>query len=293
MTAATGDHLLVLGATGRVGRLLHAAWPKAASTLTCFRQTRSATDDTGEEILYWPDLANDRPLRDWADRFGLPRAILMLGGATSGHGEAFAANVELARLALGAAVSIGCPRVLLASSSAVYGRDLGRPFDEADPAAPVNDYGRSKRAIELMAEEWKSRLDVCCMRIGNVLGADAMMASIARWRPGDPPVRIDRFANGHGPHRSYIGPETLAEVIQTLTRAAKPLPFTLNVAAPDAVAMADLARRSAVPWTWQPGSDPGAQTIVLSCRRLGALHSFHPMDSDPGYMLAQLQVSGH
>lgn len=49
------------------------------------------------------------------------------------------------------------PAVALASSAAVYGRVAGH-IAETTPCQPVNDYGRSKHAMELAAAAWAGRL---------------------------------------------------------------------------------------------------------------------------------------
>ncbi len=78
------------------------------------------------------------------------------------------------------------PRIVLASSSSVYGNRQVGPFTEADAAAePTSPYAASKRAIELFAHTY-SHLHghhICCLRYFTVFGP--------RQRPD---LAITRFA---------------------------------------------------------------------------------------------------
>lgn len=66
-------------------------------------------------------------------------------------------NVDGTLHLLGACASLASPpAVALASSAAVYGRVAGH-IAEGAPCAPVNDYGRSKLAMEQAAAAWASR----------------------------------------------------------------------------------------------------------------------------------------
>ncbi|MBN1528536.1 MAG: NAD-dependent epimerase/dehydratase family protein [Thermoleophilaceae bacterium] len=72
-------------------------------------------------------------------------------GVRRGTTEVYAAgNVQTTAAVLGAAHSAGVRRVLLASSSSVYGRTDGRVPEHA-PLRPLSEYGRSKRAAERLA----------------------------------------------------------------------------------------------------------------------------------------------
>jgi nucleoside-diphosphate-sugar epimerase len=63
------------------------------------------------------------------------------------------------------------PVLVVVSSLAAAGpARVGRIRAEGDPAAPVSDYGRSKRSAELAAEAWADRVPITIVRPGIVFG---------------------------------------------------------------------------------------------------------------------------
>ena len=62
------------------------------------------------------------------------------------------------------------PRVVLVSSLAAAGPWHGRPRSEADPAEPVSNYGKSKRAAERIAESLAERVPITVVRPPIVFG---------------------------------------------------------------------------------------------------------------------------
>lgn len=274
------ERVLLVGASGRVGRMV-------APAMEVILQGRAQGSPTNAQHLNWDPLSGARALIDWVQRYGSIKTMIVLAGVTPGAGRDLSLNSALAEACLGAAKEAGIARVLLASSSAVYGLGDGQPFVESTPCAPVNDYGRAKRAMEQACETWCSNsLEICCLRIGNVAGADALLLNVAR-TPPDTPVVVDTFEDGRGPLRSYIGPLSLAGVLETLAHHPAALPPCLNVAAPDAIAMEALAEAAAHPWTPRAGANEAYQKILLDCRLLCTLHSFTPSDSRPADMITQ------
>lgn len=275
--------LLVVGASGRVGRLLATHWARTGARVTL--QTRGgALPDGRLPVLRWS------PLQDGPAGLEIRApAMLVLAGVTPtshGHGD-LTLNTHLAEACLAAAEATGIERVLLASSSAVYGTGRDTPWHEDDaPGSPANPYGAAKRAMEAAAMPWRERgLTVCSLRIGNVAGADALLLNA----PG--PLAIDRFASGGGPVRSYIGPVSLARVIEALATAAD-LPPVLNIAAPAPVAMADLARAAGCDWRWRPAPPEAVERLTLDCAELCRKVSFAPAESTAGEMVAQWRACG-
>jgi len=258
--------ILVTGASGRVGRLLVAAWAQSGARVALQRRGAGALTATLPE-LRWSPLEGDAPLRDWVQSYGTPRAMLVLAGATPGTGRDLGLNRPLADACLSAANAAGIGRVLVASSSAVYGGGRAQPWREGDALTPTTPYGRAKAATEDACNPWRARgLEVCCLRIGNVAGADALLLNADK-----PPLIIDQFADGSGPVRSYIGPVSMARVMLALARLPGPLPHTLNVAAPAPVAMADLANAAGLDWRWRPAPPTAVAHFTLDCRALSGL----------------------
>ena len=278
--------VLVLGAGGRLGRLLAAAWGDGrAAGLAPVWQSRRA-------------LAGAARLDPLADPDGLTRlaagaeALLVLAGTLPGRGGALSLNSELALAALAAAPPGA--QVFLASSAAVYGPGGARDFHEDDPPAPAAPYGAAKAAMEAAAAAWcreagarAPRLTV--LRIGNVAGADALLGQGGPGKEAGP-VTLDRFADGTGPVRSYIGPATLAAVLAGLARraaAGRALPALLNIAAPGAVAMADLARAAGRDLLWRAAPEGAIARVVLDTTRLAGLVAPGPGSGDPARMVAE------
>ena len=82
-------------------------------------------------------------------------------------------NVTGTAVVLEAAVRHGAPRVVLASSSSVYGERADGPFRESDPVnRPISPYAATKRAAELVAHTFHHAHDlpVVCARIFTAYG---------------------------------------------------------------------------------------------------------------------------
>lgn len=280
-------YILLTGASGRVGRMVYHHWPDMAPDLALTPQYRR---NAPVGALLWNPLDGPGGLVDHIAQTGRrPRAIIALAGVIPGPGRDLSLNRTIAEATLAAAHDAGVPRVLLASSSAVYGAGCGTPFVEDAPCAPVNAYGTAKRDMEATCGPWRARgLDICALRIGNVAGADALLLNVA-WAGAGEAAVVDRFADGGGPVRSYIGPATLAAVLATLCRHAGPLPHVLNIAAPAPVAMTALAEAAGAPYQMRPAPPGAHQHITLDCRCLEALHDFAPADSTASEMVHQWQ----
>lgn len=80
------------------------------------------------------------------------------------------ATLELAQACLRAGVG----RLVFSSTAAVYGEGDGAPLSEDREAAPVNPYGRSKLAAEMLLADMAEAhgLSVLCLRYFNAAGAD-------------------------------------------------------------------------------------------------------------------------
>lgn len=275
-----------LGASGRVGRLVTRSLRAAPiPALPITYQIRTAAE--GGSAFVWAPLDGPAGLLTHVQRAGRVQGMFVFLGATPGQASDMGLNVSLAEACLNAAAQAEITRVLLASSSAVYGAGRGLAFTETDPLQPVNNYGLAKARMEDACQPWRARgLEVCCLRIGNVAGADALLKHIGTQEPR----AIEQFADGLGPQRSYIGPATLGDVLVSLARHTGPLPPSINIATPDPVRMADLATAADMPWGYTPAtSAPALQNITINCRLLETLHSFAPDDKGPDAIVRQLQ----
>jgi UDP-glucose 4-epimerase len=245
---------LVIGASGRVGRLLAKAWAQAGQG-PCLQHRGAALDWSGPQ-LHWQPLSGDALPQGYA-------AMILLATA---RGDA-ALSAQLTKACLAAAQSAGIGKVLFASSSAVYGSNEGNPCAEDTPTHPLNAYGQSKLEAEAIAARYSTGMQITALRIGNVAGADALLTNPAR------PLLIDRFASGQGPLRSYVGPQTMARLLADLLEM--PLPPVLNFASTP-TRMQDLAEAAALPWRYQPAPETAQEHITLDLTRLAQLLPLPP-----------------
>lgn len=281
--------VVVVGASGTVGWLLVPHWRN--TTAPVLLQYRGAISPwTTEMVLKWNPEDGADALKGWVSSHKRPSCMIVLAGVTPRSGKALADNASIAETCLAAAQSVAIPRVMVASSSAVYGDYLDRPFSEDDEPRPVNAYGTAKLVMERACEKLAApELQVTCLRIGNVAGADALLSEIDT--SGDKQLVIDQFEDGGTPLRSYIGPKTLAETLMQLAYYDGSLPPTLNISAPEPVEMASLADAASLRWRPRPRSKWSGQKITLDCTRLWNLLVPPPGASDPEEILRQLEMS--
>lgn len=279
--------ILVLGSTGRVGRLLLPYWSSQNfANLEITYQHRSKRRPDG---LYW-DILKDgpKPLLGHIEKCGQVKAMIVLLGAVPGGKSELSYNKLLAEICLQSAHSAGIERVLIASSSAIYGGGTGSPFSENDTPKPNNSYGAAKLEMEEACKKWlDTELNLTCLRIGNVAGADALLSSIID-KYYTRKLEIDRFPDGHGPFRSYIGPGTLARVLITLATFKSKLPFLLNIATPEPIAMETLVDACNYPYQWKTAPKNSTQRIVLDCTLLRKFFRFSNQDCEPLTMVNQI-----
>ncbi|WP_138468513.1 NAD(P)-dependent oxidoreductase [Poseidonocella sp. HB161398] len=267
--------VLVLGASGRAGRLLRGAWPLiGAEAPRALFQARRAGPGIDLAGPCGPDLAEQLA--------EAPSAILVLAGVTAGSEAELAANSDLARAGLELGAALGTPLVMLCSSAAVYRPDgSGRAFAESEAGGAERPYGRAKLAMEAAARDWIAARSggpaALCLRLANIVGADMLGDAVRRAAAGDPLV-LDRFADGQGPRRSYLSPVTLARVAARAAAAAPAERFTaVNLAEPGgATAMADLLGALGelghpVPWSWRDAPGSAVPSLVLDLARQQAL----------------------
>lgn len=266
--AAPASRCLITGATGRLGRLLRAVWPAKDSPQPIWLARR------GDADILWPGAP--APLPD------LPpcATVVALWGQTSGDAQTLAHNVGLVAQGVRLAHACGARRVFHISTAAIYGP--GRAMDETRTPAPINAYGSAKLEMErAIADLPRDGIRHVILRLANVVGADSLAPALQHPERG---VTLDRFTDGTGPRRSYIGPGDLARVLAGLTRLAPDdLPDLLNIAAPAPVAMEDLARAAGCPIIWRAAPPKAQAEVSLDTNRLarllpGALHHVTPRE---------------
>jgi nucleoside-diphosphate-sugar epimerase len=240
---------VILGAGGKLGRLLRQVYPGPAKWFT-----RTDVDVQDASAL--------KQALTGAD------AVICLAGVTHTGTQPMALNCTLAKAVLDAAAAVGAGRVILFSSAAVYGHTPGCLHEEG-PIAPLSAYGAAKAQMEQMAATHAHPSTT--LRLGNVAGADAILG---HWKPG---FTLDTFADGTTPKRSYIGPNALARALFDLTQAG-PLPALINVAAPGSVEMGALLDAAELAWQSRPATDATIANVTLDTTTLLPFTTFHPRD---------------
>ncbi|MGL4319225.1 MAG: NAD-dependent epimerase/dehydratase family protein [Paracoccaceae bacterium] len=288
--------VLLIGATGRVGRMVCHHWADAAPGFALLAAGRHVPAAAGS--LIWSPLHGPAALLDHLSASGIsPVAMIVLAGVTPRPGQpdtALADNTMLAEACALAAQTCAIPRVLIASSSAVYGINPDRaPFTETMLPQPLSAYGHAKLEMEGALQRFRDQaaLDICALRIGNVAGADALLGPLTARASGEHRLRIDAFADGKGPLRSYIGAQTFARVLAGLATSPALLPPVLNVAAPTPVRMTALAQAAGWPHDMVSAPPHALQSVTLDCSQLAGLCNMRAQDNDPAAMVAQWKAT--
>ncbi|MCE8509984.1 NAD(P)-dependent oxidoreductase [Ruegeria pomeroyi] len=261
--------VLVLGATGRIGRILQAGWSGGTPPESILWHGRTPARSDEKNWVHGDLLTQDEAL---LARLPNCRTILCLSGVIPGReppGSTLSDNTGLALSALRIGARTGA-RVLLASSASVYGNQPG-PLPETATASPVSAYGRAKLDMESDARKLADTQGVqcCLLRIGNIAGIDSVLAG---WHPG---FALDRFPDGRTPRRSYIGPRDLARVLYELIRQPD-LPEVLNIAATTPIELGALLDAAGHVWHPRIPSADAIPEVWLDTTRLDRLLSCPP-----------------
>jgi nucleoside-diphosphate-sugar epimerase len=238
--------IYVLGASGRLGRMLHWAW----------QDRRDVTWHSGRGAGNLLD-----PSPSLAKALQTAEVIINLSGVTPAPGADLDANIPLGTAPFALAPTA---RILTASSAAVYGiADL--PHIEDEPLAPPSPYGLAKMQMETAIHQATQGRDHIVMRIGNVAGADQLLGGL-----GDAPPNMHCFADGTSPQRSYIGPRGLADAFAALISAPRPQTPAVNIAAAS-VSMAALLTAAGRTYVEHPAPQGLPPQVALDTERLATL----------------------
>jgi UDP-glucose 4-epimerase len=276
--------VLLVGASGKLGKLVVHFWNDFSPLVTLVEQHRRRHPGN---FVKWSPLDGHLQLSKFVDKFGNFDAMVILAGATPNSDNEYSLNKDIIVSCLSAANRLQIKKILVASSSAVYGSYKSTPFTETSKCIPENPYGISKLEMERECDIWRSKgLEICCLRIGNVVGADALSSNILS-STMENVLYLDVFPTGGGAIRSYIGPRTMASVIHSLCLYSGRLPETLNIASPAPVSMIDIAAASGKPWKSRHVCHGTNRSITLDCSALSKVYCFDGRDSDPNTMVAQ------
>lgn len=186
--------ILVTGSAGLIGRAVCAALLRDRASVVCL-------DWRAPPGPLRADIRDAQRVQDAArDCTGIIHlaAVSRVVWGERDPAACWETNVEGTRNVLRAAkASPRRPFVLLASSREVYGQPDALPASEDAPCAPVNIYGRSKHAAELLvAAAQEEGLRAAVLRFSNVYGcphdhADRVVPAFARAAAAGRPLRVD------------------------------------------------------------------------------------------------------
>ncbi|MFB3880742.1 MAG: NAD-dependent epimerase/dehydratase family protein [Armatimonadota bacterium] len=158
-SGATGKpRLLITGGAGFLGyHLANTLAPRAGRiALTDIADFHASDYPPGAELVR----ADVRDTRAMGEAMGQGCDVVIHAAAALPlwkKAEIFSVNVEGTRTVLESALKHGVPRVVLVSSTAVYGVPKKHPIEEDDPLIGVGPYGESKIAAERICEEYRGK----------------------------------------------------------------------------------------------------------------------------------------
>lgn len=266
MTLPATHGPLILGASSQIGQMFYQLWERGLLDFGSppLWQHRKAVAQ--KQTLIWDILADPAP------QIAVSGVICLAGGPQ------VAENAALAQAAV--TVAQGAP-VLFASTQAVYGPQVGM-MQETSLCQPQGDYGITKLAAERAIA---GHPNVTSLRIGNVIGADALLRSVKKG-----PVRLDQFADGQGPRRMMIGPRTLGHAMIDLLALGQIAEPVLNLAQPGLVAMADLLDAAAAEWHWQAAPVTAIPALEMDLSAVLRLINLPP--ADPAQLMTEVHAAG-
>ena len=173
-------HILVSGGAGYIGSHACKALKAAGYTPVAFDNLVTGWQDA---VKFGPfeqgDLADRARLDEVFARYK-PAAVMhfaalsQVGEAMKEPGRYWRNNVEGSLTLIEAAVAAGCLDFVFSSTCATYGEHDNVVLDEHTPQEPLNAYGASKLAIEMVLRDFEAAhgLRHVVFRYFNVAGAD-------------------------------------------------------------------------------------------------------------------------
>jgi UDP-glucose 4-epimerase len=173
-------HVLVTGGAGYIGAHACKALARAGFTPVAFD---NLTTGWAEAVKFGPlfkgDLT-DRASLDAALVQYKPVAVMhfaalsLVGESMTNPGKYWRTNVNGSLNLIEATLAVGIKNLVFSSTCATYGDLDGVALDEDTPQTPINAYGGSKRAIEMMLRDFQKSdgLNSVIFRYFNVAGAD-------------------------------------------------------------------------------------------------------------------------
>ncbi len=249
MTAS--DPVIVTGANGQVGRRILRAWSRKQPPFPVVAVARSAGPDWQEWQI------GSTPIVPRA------RAVIGLWGVCFGTLEETRANLTLAQAAQRLGAETGADRVIHLSTQSVYGRHCDQAT-EAQPLTPANSYGQAKAEMEAYLQSAEGPRPII-LRVANVIGADAISRALA----GTDKVTLDRFSDGTGPLRSFVGIADLADLIAcAVTCPLDACPDVINVGSTRPLHMEEILQAANRSFEWRDAPHGALRVATVSTEKL-------------------------
>ncbi len=165
--------IAITGATGRIGRALVERFSREPGiSLRLIARNLPEGSSLPENAEFFK--ADISMPETYAAALNGASAAVHLAGLVSFHAkssELMEQNAANAGIFASACAQAGVPKLVFASSIAVYGKGIeGREVDESFPASPTTDYGMSKLAGEREILKHKDKLKIAILRLGLVYG---------------------------------------------------------------------------------------------------------------------------
>lgn len=302
LTDTTAQHVvLLLGATGRLGTMIRSSAPPPPNIMALF-QTRHKDIPVDGNWVFWDPKAGDLLCPDQGQSPVRIDTIINFIGATPTAGHHSAQEMQIANCMVAQQVEyearrLGVRNLIQISSASVYGRPFsasGR-VHESDRCVPLTAYGETKLKMENDALERSDfGLNTVVLRLGNVIGADALVQNAMRTTP-ERPLKLSCFADG-SPVRSYISPQEMTEALWSLVRALadqKNVPHVMNLSRPEPVRLSDLLEAlskqfdAPIHWVYVDAPQSDIHSLILDTSLLERIHGFERVDDVPNHLISQ------
>jgi UDP-glucuronate 4-epimerase len=169
----------------------------------------------------------------------------VIGSFGTGFGQYLQDNLLATQRLFEAAATAGCPRVVYASSSSVYGDAEAYPcFEDSTPTRPRSPYGVTKQACEKLAEVYAGMgLPTVGMRFFTVYGPrqrpDMAIRRLCEAATGGPRFRL----RGDGSQvRDFTHVDDAVDAVVRALTAERPDPV-LNIGGGEEASLADVIRQ--------------------------------------------------
>ena len=277
----TSINVLVVGGTSKVAILLR-EHIKSVTGLNLFFQSRHYNDLCD---IHWDPLNLNSNITFRGGESIKFDVLLNLAGPT--HKSDVHLNSEIAFNCCKLADRLKISKVLLASSSAVYGNHK-QNFQEADDCHPKNAYGAAKLKMEMDCLSAPFHTNVLCLRMGNFLGADSLSVNILNQAP----IFLDVGHTYLSALRSYLAPLSFLRIIRSLAQDTGLQNCSINIANPNPFRMQKLLDELKIPYELRLNAS-GLFDHELDLQLISSIHDFRGPEYSYVNMINQVKWLKH